>query len=96
MYEIKYGFCTVLYTVSVQRPITVEEFVAAYFERLALVEEVHEDSFRQKLDIHLTFDAQILKYRVFIKNCVFSLKFCDFSELCQLCYSAGKTNSEYF
>ena len=22
-------------------------------------------------------------YRVFIKNCVFSLKFCDFSELCQ-------------
>ena len=28
-------------------------------------------------------------YRVFIKNCVFSLKFCDFSELCQFCCSAG-------
>ena len=28
-------------------------------------------------------------YRVFIKYCVFSLKFCDFSELCQFCYSAG-------
>ena len=28
-------------------------------------------------------------YRVFIKYCVFSFKFCDFSELCQLCCSAG-------
>ena len=28
-------------------------------------------------------------YRVFIKNCVFSFKFCDFSELCQFCCSAG-------
>ena len=28
-------------------------------------------------------------YRVFIKYCVFSLKFCDFSELCQFCCSAG-------
>ena len=28
-------------------------------------------------------------YRVFIKNCVFSLKCCDFSELCQFCCSAG-------
>ena len=28
-------------------------------------------------------------YRVFIKYCVFSLKFCDFSELCQYCWSAG-------
>ena len=27
-------------------------------------------------------------YRVFIKYCVFSLKFCDFSELCQFCCSA--------
>ena len=26
---------------------------------------------------------------MFIKNCVFSLKFCDFSELCQFCCSAG-------
>ena len=29
------------------------------------------------------------RYRVFIKYCVFSLKFCDFSELCQFCCSAG-------
>ena len=28
-------------------------------------------------------------YRVFIKYCVFSLKFCEFSELCQFCCSAG-------
>ena len=28
-------------------------------------------------------------YRVFIKYCVFSLKFWDFSELCQFCCSAG-------
>ena len=27
--------------------------------------------------------------RVFIKYCVFSLKFCDFSELCQFCCRAG-------
>ena len=29
------------------------------------------------------------RYRVFIKYCVFSLKFCDFSELCQFWCSAG-------
>ena len=28
-------------------------------------------------------------YRVFIKYCVFPLKFCYFSELCQVCCSAG-------
>ena len=28
-------------------------------------------------------------YRVFIKYCVFSLKFFEFSELCQVCCSAG-------
>ena len=28
-------------------------------------------------------------YRVFIKYCIFSLKCCDFSELCQFCFSAG-------
>ena len=28
-------------------------------------------------------------YRVFIKYCVFSLQFFDFSELCQFCCSAG-------
>ena len=27
--------------------------------------------------------------RVFIKYCVFSLKCCDFSELCQFCCNAG-------
>ena len=31
----------------------------------------------------------VRKYRVFIKYCVFSLTFCDFSELCQFCCSAG-------
>ena len=30
-----------------------------------------------------------LWYRVFIKFCVYSLKFCDFSELCQFCCSVG-------
>ena len=29
------------------------------------------------------------RYRVFIKYCVFSLKFCDYSELCHFCCSAG-------
>ena len=29
------------------------------------------------------------RYRLFIKYCVFSLKFWDFSELCQFCCSAG-------
>ena len=29
------------------------------------------------------------RYRVFIKYCVYSLKLCDFSELCQFCCSAG-------
>ena len=33
--------------------------------------------------------ARWLKYRVFIKSCGFSLKFCDFSKLCQFCCSAG-------
>ena len=28
-------------------------------------------------------------YKVFIKYCVFSLQFCDFSQLCQFCCSAG-------
>ena len=31
----------------------------------------------------------VKKYRVFIKYCVFSLKCCDFSELCQFFSSAG-------
>ena len=30
-----------------------------------------------------------VKYRVFIKYCVFSFTLCDFSELCQFCCSAG-------
>ena len=38
--------------------------------------------FRYSLD-------NINMYRVFIKYCVFSLKFCDFSELYQFCCSAG-------
>ena len=32
---------------------------------------------------------RFVNYRVFIKYRVFSLKFCDFSELCQFCCSAG-------
>ena len=35
------------------------------------------------------YHSIILFYRVFIKYCVFSLKCCDFSELCQSCCSAG-------
>ena len=31
----------------------------------------------------------LIRYRVFIKYCVFSLKCSDFSELCQFCFSAG-------
>ena len=31
----------------------------------------------------------IIRYRVFINYCVFSLKFWNFSELCQFCCSAG-------
>ena len=34
------------------------------------------------------FDYVHITYRVFIKYYVFSLKFCDSSELCQLCCSA--------
>ena len=30
-----------------------------------------------------------LKYRVFITYCIFPLKFCDISELCKFCWSAG-------
>ena len=32
---------------------------------------------------------KILGYRVFIKYCVFSLKLCEFSKLCQFCGSVG-------
>ena len=35
------------------------------------------------------FSTANSQYRVLIKYCVFSLKFCDFSELCQFCCSAG-------
>ena len=34
-------------------------------------------------------DIYDARYRVFSKHCVFSLKFCDFPELCQFCCSAG-------
>ena len=36
-----------------------------------------------------TNQPSIYVYRVFIKYCVFSFIFCDFSELCQFCYSTG-------
>ena len=57
------------------------------------------------------YSIGIKRYRVFIKYCVFSLKFCDFSELCQFRCSAaffpdwrvsthtdtkGKQSPEYF
>ena len=32
----------------------------------------------------------ITRYRVLIRYCGFSLKFCDFSELCQFCCTKGK------
>ena len=38
---------------------------------------------------HIENNLWLLTYRVFIKYCVFSLKFCDFSELCQFCCSTG-------
>ena len=41
------------------------------------------------LFISLSINMHIFIYRVFIKYCVFSFKCCDFSELCQLCCSAG-------
>ena len=34
-------------------------------------------------------NCNLLLYRVFIKYCILSLKFCDVSELCQFCCSAG-------
>ena len=34
-------------------------------------------------------EGKTIRYRVFLKYCVFSLKCCDFSELCQFCCSAG-------
>ena len=39
------------------------------------------------INVMNTSDA--LKNRVFIKYCLFYLKFCDFSELCQFCCSDG-------
>ena len=33
--------------------------------------------------------SDLCYYRAFIKYCVFFLKCCDFSELCQFCCSAG-------
>ena len=36
-----------------------------------------------KLTRELAQKIELLMYRVFIKYCVFSLKFCGFSELCQ-------------
>ena len=40
-------------------------------------------------EYHSMFGRPAFIYRVFIKNCFVSLKFCDFSELCQCCCSAG-------
>jgi len=42
-----------------------------------------------KSDRHAAEKIMTNLYRVFIKYCVFSLKFCYFSELCQFCCSAG-------
>ena len=39
--------------------------------------------------IILELDTCICMYRVFMKYCVFSLVFCDFSELNKFCCSAG-------
>ena len=43
---------------------------------------VHQSSYIQNTCLHKI-------YKVFIKHCDFSLKCCDFSELCQFCCSAG-------
>ena len=37
----------------------------------------------------INLQKNVSRYRVFIKYCVFSLKFCDFPELCQFCCSAS-------
>ena len=41
-----------------------------------------------KVYLNIT-SRKCLTYRVFIKYCVFSFEFCDFSELCQFCRSTG-------
>ena len=62
---------------------------------LRAVSSVHmNDRYDIKLSEHLSLLGALvlgksLIYRVFNKYCVFSLKFCDFSELCQFCCSAG-------
>ena len=38
--------------------------------------------------IYKSCSPYLCMYRLFIKYCVFSLKFCDFSELCQFCCRA--------
>ena len=67
---------------------------------LAMVEFRLQGRFLRPRGRHLESDAMFSSstgyipsasrwYRVFIKYCVFSLKFCDFSELCQFWCSAG-------
>ena len=54
----------------------------AFVEELLTINTTKTFEYRRLLHIHA-------KYRVFIKYCVFSLKCCDFYELCQFCSSAG-------
>ena len=44
---------------------------------------------KKVFDVYEKVNCVSVIYRVFIKYCVFSLKFCDFSELCQYCCSTG-------
>ena len=37
---------------------------------------------------NVSFVCHVTSYKVFIKYCVFSLKFCDFSEFCRFCCRA--------
>ena len=78
--------------------------------RMAASSQRHLGFFlKEEMQLFSFMSGQVIKhtYRVFIKYCVFSLKFCDFSELCQFCCSAcvlpawlGKTEKgqgpEYF
>ena len=58
-----------------------------YFEKAHPPQK--ESSYRIVYNIQFLKLSTLRKYRVFIKYCVFSIKCCDFSELCQFCCSAG-------
>ena len=56
--------------------------------RNAYKSKTNKDEASEKIN-HGSIKIVHVWYRVFIKYCVFSLKCCDFSELCQFCCSTG-------